>query len=281
MIMNVAWYEWFGPFVIGLAGSLHCVGMCGPLVVACSLKMKEARSDVRDSLPREPGPPEIPGGGPPWNTVQGTSTFEAADRKAPGGTRQGPSTRFSWTGEARHHLAFHAGRLITYGTLGALGAMLLRAVDLYLVLVRIRPGVTLAGGAILVFMGLVLLRVCPVPRLFGKVASAPLALLGDRLRGLLQSRGIAAAIGLGIAAGLLPCCLSWAMVLSAAASLDPARGFLAMVAFGLGTVPALFAVGFSSSFLSHRFRLLGERAAAVSIIVMGLMLFYRGVEILA
>lgn len=270
-MMNAAWYEWFGPFMVGFAGSLHCVGMCGPLVVACSLKAKGT-----------PGGSGKDGRGVSRSSPAGVSGLsEATDGVDPGPAVRGASVRFSWTGEAGHHVAFHAGRLMTYGILGALGAMMLRAVDLYLVLVKIRPGVTLAGGAILVFMGLVLLRIFPAPRLFGKAASTPLALLGDRIRGLLQSRGIAAAMGLGMAAGLLPCCLSWAMVLSAAAGLDPARGFLAMVAFGLGTVPALFAVGFSSTLLSHRIRLLGERAAAVSIIVMGLMLFYKGVEILA
>jgi sulfite exporter TauE/SafE len=70
--------------------------------------------------------------------------------------------------------------------------------------------------------------------------------------------------------------LSWAMIIKAATMENLIGGFLTMIAFGLGTIPALFFTGVSASLLSVKVRFLGERAAAVSVIVMGLILVYKG-----
>src|SRR5207302_7626417 len=48
---------------------------------------------------------------------------------------------------------------------------------------------------------------------------------------------------LGMALGLLPCGLLYGSLLAAASSGDPAMGAAGMVAFGVGTLPALVAVG--------------------------------------
>jgi sulfite exporter TauE/SafE len=70
--------------------------------------------------------------------------------------------------------------------------------------------------------------------------------------------------------------LSFAMVVKAATTQNVLAGFLTMVIFGLGTVPALFLTGLSASLLSMKVRFLGERVAAVSVIVMGLILIFKG-----
>jgi hypothetical protein len=48
---------------------------------------------------------------------------------------------------------------------------------------------------------------------------------------------------LGVALGFLPCGFLYAALAAAAATADPLQGALAMLAFGLGTVPALVLVG--------------------------------------
>jgi sulfite exporter TauE/SafE len=53
-----------------------------------------------------------------------------------------------------------------------------------------------------------------------------------------------------------------------------------MAFFGLGTVPALFFTGLSASVLSMKVRLVGERIAALSVILMGLILILKGVRAL-
>jgi sulfite exporter TauE/SafE len=66
------------------------------------------------------------------------------------------------------------------------------------------------------------------------------------------------------------------MLVAAANTLSPARGLLTMISFGLGTAPALLAAGITASYLSVRTRLLGERAAALFIVIMGVSLAARG-----
>ena len=45
--MNDGWHRiYFGLFVTGLAMSLHCVGMCGPLVVGFSKVFEQTRVTI-------------------------------------------------------------------------------------------------------------------------------------------------------------------------------------------------------------------------------------------
>jgi uncharacterized protein len=223
------------PFAVGFLGSLHCLGMCGPLVLAYSLY--------------------LPGTGPD----------------------AGAAGLHPWRRNALHHLAFHAGRVLTYGFLGALAAGLSRTVDLSGLFSNIRGGVTCVAGIATMLMGLVLLKVLPFPAFRTGASSGSRATLWNRvLPPLLQSRSLFSRVALGLAAGFLPCGLSWAMVVTAAATGDPLKGFLTMTAFGLGTLPALLSAGVSSSILSMRARLAGERVAALSVIAMGLFLLYKG-----
>jgi uncharacterized protein len=224
-------------FFAGLAGSLHCLGMCGPLVLAYSLHAKGAARGAK-----------------------------------PGAASSGACLRY--------HLAFHAGRLITYTLMGAAAAGLFQAAELSRFTRPVRQLVWLAGGAVLILAGLAMLKVLPVPRLFAGWSQQPGPLFLSRVRNLLQSPRPVSKIGLGMAAGLLPCGLSWAMVVAAASSQRMADGFCIMAAFGLGTVPALLAAGMSASFLSLRTRLLGQKAAALCIAAMGLLLILKGTGVL-
>ncbi|HBD10322.1 MAG TPA: hypothetical protein DCZ69_18900, partial [Syntrophobacteraceae bacterium] len=100
---------------------------------------------------------------------------------------------------------------------------------------------------------------------------------GRRLPPLLQSQRFAPRIFLGMATGLLPCSLSWAMLVTAAATQEPVRGGLTMLLFGLGTVPLLLLTGLSAHLLSIRIRFLGERLAAVTVMIMGVVLVVQGI----
>ncbi len=71
------------------------------------------------------------------------------------------------------------------------------------------------------------------------------------------------------------------MIIKAATTGNPMGGFLTMAFFGLGTVPVLFFTGLSASLLSVKIRLMGERIAALSVILMGSILIFRGAEAFA
>ena len=220
------------PFLIGLAGSLHCLGMCGPLVMAYSLHIRSAE--------KEP--------------VAGASDL--------------------WRKGISHHASFHLGRILTYGFLGTLAASMAQLADLSRFFSGFRSGITLGGGILIVLLGLVLLKI--VPGSLFSLPSGPKSFWQKILPPLFQSRRLTSKFALGLAAGFLPCMLSWAMVVKAATTQQPLPGFLTMVLFGLGTVPALFLTGLSASLLSMRTRFLGERVAATSIIAMGLILIIKG-----
>jgi hypothetical protein len=121
---------------------------------------------------------------------------------------------------------WHAGRIATYGLLGALagaaGGLL--------------PGpawlpATIAT-ALLVWFALALAGFVPEPRLVPR---------GLTQAGVHAARTTspAAQIVFGVANGFLPCGLVYSALSIPVALADPARGALAMLAFGAGTVPAL------------------------------------------
>jgi uncharacterized protein len=227
--------EFVWAFVTGLAGSLHCLGMCGPLVVAYSLHLHGCES----------GSPAT--SGRPW-----------------------PSGMV-------HHIAFHAGRVLTYGSLGALAAGFVYLGDTTASLEGLRTGAVLAGGLLLVLFGLALIKILPFSFVLSAGSGSNKTVAGRLLLAGLNSSHYASKMTLGLAAGFLPCMLSWAMVIQAATTGNPMAGFLYMVCFGLGTIPMLLFAGFFASFVTLRMRLAGERLAGLSLIVMGLLLLSKGV----
>ena len=73
--------------------------------------------------------------------------------------------------------------------------------------------------------------------------------------------------------------LTWAILVTAASTLDPAAGFLTMASFGLEKLPLLLLTGVSATFINVRAGLPGERAAGVLVMMMGAFLLARGIGI--
>ena len=231
-------FDLLAPLIVGFAGSLHCLGMCGPLVVAYSLHMRQ-----------------VP---------QGAT----------------PDVAQLWSKGIAHHLAFHAGRILCYGLLGALASALGYMANFSQFFAGLRSSVILGGGLLMILFGFVLLKVIRVP-LFSLPSFGPYSLFRRAFARLLPSDRIASKWALGFAAGFLPCMLSWAMIVKAATAPNPVFGFMTMALFGLGTVPALFFTGLSASLFTLRVRLTGERVAACSVIVMGIILLVKGAKYFA
>ena len=219
------------PFVFGLVGSLHCLGMCGPLIVAYSLHLRPADKQLNPAL------------------------LSAKN--------------------VRHHVAFHMGRIITCGVLGALAAGMADAVGFRQRMLGLNSSISLAGGILMVIFGFALLKIVPV-RLLSLPSWRPGSLLGKSFTALISSRSWMSKLALGLFVGFLPCMLSYAMIVKAATTQNVMLGFLTMISFGIGTLPLLFFTGFSASFLGARTRILGERLAAATAICMGLILLWKG-----
>ena len=93
--------------------------------------------------------------------------------------------------------------------------------------------------------------------------------LAPAAKGLIPVTSLPRALGLGLIWGVLPCGLVYSILLVAATTADAANGGLVMLAFGIGTMPAMIATGLSAakvaSFLSRN-----RVAAGMLIVVLGI-----------
>lgn len=138
-------------------------------------------------------------------------------------------------GKPARALAYHAGRLTTYALIGAaVGASgsLVNFAGSYSPWMRHAAAV--AGGVLLVISGLALLANRPF---FERWISS--RWLHGRARKWVRGQSIASGLGAGLILGFLPCGLVYSAASFALASANPLHGATYMLAFGLGTIPAL------------------------------------------
>lgn len=178
-------------FVFGLAGSLHCVGMCGPLVL---LLAQDQPSAAQLHL------------------------------------RQG---------------LYYLGKTGAYALLGAVAGTL--GAGLGSLFAGMQDALSIALGVVLIGMGIGLMR--NTRWLEGGGALARLPGFRAALAFFVRRRSPASTLGLGFLNGFLPCGLVYAALALAVASGSAFGGALTMTAFGLATVPALFAVATLGSLL--------------------------------
>jgi sulfite exporter TauE/SafE len=203
--------------LLGAAGSLHCVLMCGPLAGAVAT-----------------------GGG-------------------------------TWRARAISFVVYHGGRGLVYLALAVTAALLGR--------VFVLAGV---GGALSVTCGVLMLAAAIPTRL------APRRLIGFALRSLghasvrahalARTRPLGARFLSGIVNGLLPCGLTYAAALAAAALHGVPAAMLFMTGFWAGTMPALGIVSLSAVTLR---RMPAKRLSwvpPVAMAIAGLLLIARGLE---
>lgn len=164
-------------------------------------------------------------------------------------------------------IAYNLGRVLSYAFLGVLVAVLGKTIVSGIP--DIAAPVRFASGILIILVGLQLA--------FGWRILSPLESAGARLwkriapaaRGLVPVESAAQALGLGLIWGWLPCGLVYSVLLLAATTAEPAAGGLVMIAFGLGTMPAMIATGISASKLAQFMS--GKRlGAGLLIIVLGL-----------
>ena len=174
----------------------------------------------------------------------------------------------SLAGQLPLALSYNVGRVVSYAALGALvagfGEVMVAAMP------AIAGPVRLMGGLIIILIGLQLA--------FNWAILAPLERAGAVLwqavspfaKKFLPVTNAPRALGLGLLWGLIPCGLVYSALLIAAVSAEPSSGALIMLAFGVGTTPAMVATGIGALQLS---RVAGNarRTAGVLIIVLGLL----------
>lgn len=132
-------------------------------------------------------------------------------------------------GKVTDTFIWHIGRLTTYAFLGAVAGVFGSAI----------PGPSWIVGVIstllIVYFAAALAGLVPEPEVM-------IPGLKKATTSLAKHTNFAARYGFGVANGFLPCGLVYAALAIPVAMANPAWGALAMVAFGVGTAPALSAV---------------------------------------
>ncbi|GJM26750.1 MAG: cytochrome biogenesis protein [Phycisphaerae bacterium] len=171
-------------------------------------------------------------------------------------------------------LCYGGGRIFTYGFLGAMAGLAgARLASLNLPLVDAQNWLAIIAGIMMVGIGLNNLGVFR----FKTEGSACIGFGGKMLGHFLKGNGYAASFLAGVFTGFLPCGLVYIFLALAMKSGDPARGWLGMVLFGVGTVPALTVLGCGSAVMSQASRIRLHRLASCFVIVLGLATIWRGV----
>ncbi|MFZ1939759.1 MAG: sulfite exporter TauE/SafE family protein [Terracidiphilus sp.] len=209
--------------ILGFVSSLHCVQMCGPVVLTYSVAA---------------------------NTETGRRSFFGL------------------------HLAYNAGRTLTYMLLGAVAGLAGGAMGWVGRLAGFEDTASLVAGSAMVLTALAMLGFgLGVQRWKGFALPARLLRPAGRL---ISAPSALAKFGLGTLMGFLPCGLVYAALMRAIGAASATGGALTMLAFGVGTSAALIAVGLGSSAATRRVARWGTTISAITVLVMGALLIARG-----
>ncbi len=173
---------------------------------------------------------------------------------------------------------YHAGKIFTYLFLGGLAGALGVALQGTTGFLNAQQALSLVAGILLLLTGLQTIGVAPSLKVLPRITTA--LWVGPTLGPLLGTfRDPQTPLGpfyLGLFNGFLPCGLVYAFTLKAATTGSLAGGMLTMIAFGLGTVPALLALGLSGVWLAPRSQQRLMLASGVLVLILGGILVMRG-----
>ena len=195
-------------FLVGLFGGLHCAGMCGGIV-----------SVIGASAGRRPTGPAI--------------AIPVVAREA----------RSAWP----VLLGYNVGRIASYAAAGALVGAVGSSAMLVRDLLPVQQFAFVAANLLLIAMGLYLtgtLRSVAVLEVAGRRLWSALHPLASRL---LAADRVGRAVAAGLVWGWVPCGMVYGVLIAALVSGSALQGASLMLAFGLGTLPNLLALGWSAS----------------------------------
>ncbi len=154
-------------------------------------------------------------------------------------TSQVPKDSARWP----FHLGYSSGRVLSYAAAGALVGAIGQAGLLMRDAVPVQHLLFALSSLMLVALGLYLAGVWGVVRRLERMGGGLWKRLQPYTTRLLPVNTVPRALGLGALWGWLPCGLVYSVLITSLASGSAAQGALIMLAFGLGTLPNLLAIG--------------------------------------
>ncbi len=229
-------------FVAGLAASLHCLAMCGPLLIAFSKAL---------------------------DSTQGSEV------------RSGRGSRAAMLRPAADALYYHAGRIWTYGLLGFAAGWAGSRFRLGAAVLGWQRPLAVFASLLVLLSGLAALGWIPGLRLTFALPNACLDSVQQRpwLAALITAPGRSARLLLGAVMGLLPCGMVYAMLVLVATMPTPLHSALGMLCFGAGTVPALSLLMLGGGALPKWLRARSPRLAAALLVGVGVLMLARSLLI--
>src|SRR5436190_16042227 len=174
------------------------------------------------------------------------------------------STALTPVQRMKPHIYFNAGRILSYtllgGAIGALGSALTLSPEINGVL-------TLVASAVMILLGLQMLRLLPALTRF--LPTMPKS-FRHFIHDLAERDANGGAFVLGAATFFLPCGFTQALQLYVLAKGSFAIGALTMLAFSLGTLPALLSLSALSSLASGNTQRHFLKFAGAAVIVLGI-----------
>lgn len=217
----------FPLFVVGLLGSVHCAGMCGGIVGALSFA------------------PQRPGAGATTIALRPVAAAPASLNVA----------------------AYNLGRIASYMTAGALAGGVAQGAGALSGLPVLQAGAYWLANLMLVAMGLYLMGA------WSGIAHVERGgqWLWRRVQPQLKRIGPPDTPGRMLAAGALwgwlPCAMVYSVLVTAMLSGSAASGALTMLAFGLGTLPMMLALGLAGARLRSWLRLPAVRIGCGAVVL--------------
>jgi sulfite exporter TauE/SafE len=175
------------------------------------------------------------------------------------------------------HLLYNAGRVFTYVVLGQIFGLLGSTLGVVLAIRDFQGILELFAGAIMMLMGLDLAGLLSAGGSDSFPGISSFKKLVHNMFNRVNRKNI---FVLGMVMGLIPCGLVYAAGAKAAATQSMVGGMLSMLAFGLGTFPAMVITGLAVHLISAKLRRILYRVAAFMVFLLGVLTVLRGIDAL-
>lgn len=204
-------------FLLGLGGAAHCIGMCGGIVTTLA-----QRAGTRPT---------------------GHAVIAFTNRQAASMAHEERATAGAVT---LTPLVYNLGRIGSYGLAGAIAGAVGSAAWLSANLLPLQQAAFAIASLMMIMIGLHLAGLPVLSRWLERFGARVWRFVEPRARASLRRPGLGGALLAGAAWGWVPCGMVYSVLTAALVSGSASSGAAIALAFGLGTLPGLSALGWAA-----------------------------------
>lgn len=171
-------------------------------------------------------------------------------------------------------LVYNSGRIFTYATIG----LLIGAFGQGLQLAGIQQYISIITGVLLLLYAVIKIAGIRLSNSNNKVSAYSLR-IQKMFSQFITKPGLTAQFTVGMINGLLPCGLVYLALAGAATTTHPFQGSAFMALFGLGTLPMMLAVSFTSRWVTQGVRTTILKTIPYFVAVVAVLFIIRGMNL--